>query len=84
MNYKLLMPILLLLVNLLYGKEDVNTYCFESLNIYIGHEHVKRLSLTFDDNNLSGEYQVDVPLYITLDSDETYASDPVNCFYEGV
>ena len=74
--------ILIFGINIIYAK-DINTYCFESPYIFIGEKHVKKLYLTFDDNNFSMEYQMDIPLYFTLDNGKTYITDPPNCYYEG-
>ena len=73
---------LILGINILYAK-DIDTYCFESPYIFIREKHVKKLYLTFDDNNFSKEYQIDIPLYFTLDNGKTYITDPPNCYYEG-
>jgi len=73
--------LLLILILLNLSAKD-NTYCFESPYLFSGENHVRELSLTFDDENLSEEYQIDVPLYYTLDNGKTYISDPPNCYYE--
>ena len=70
MNYKLLMPMLLLLVNILYGKENVNTYCFESPYIFIGEStKVKKVVIHFEDVNTSTEYSIPTRMFYMLEND---------------